>query len=123
MKREAPEIRWRAVIGGGAATLLITFLLSLAGTAGGSGLLLAVAAPVGIVVGAAAAGRLARTAGILHGGLVGALWIVAEAIAGTGRPGTSNVLADTALTVVYDLAWLGLGALAGYLGSRSAGGD
>ncbi len=123
MKREAPEIHWRAVIGGGAATLLLTFALSLVAAIAASPLLLFLAVPVGVVVGGAAAGRLARTAGALHGGLVAALWIVASALAGSSGPGTPDVLADTALTVVWDAAWLAAGALAGWLGARSAGGS
>lgn len=122
MEREAPEIRWRAVIGGGAATLLLTLTLSLVAAIAASPLLLMLAVPIGIAVGGAAAGRLAEAAGALHGGLVAILWIVASALAGPTGPGAPDVLADTALTMVWDAAWLAVGALAGWLGARSAGG-
>jgi hypothetical protein len=122
MEREPPEIRWRAVVGGGAATLFLTLTLSLVAALAGSTLLLFVAAPIGIALGAAAAGRIARAAGALHGGLVAVLWIVAGTLVGPA-PGATDVLADTALTVVLDAAWLAVGAAAGWLGSRAAGGD
>ncbi len=123
MKREAPEIRWRAVIAGGAATLVLAFGISLVAALLGSLPLVAVGVFVGIALGAAAAGRLAGTAGILHGGLVAALWILASAVVAPSGPASSDVLGDTLRTVVLDVASLLVGAFAGWAGSRSAGGD
>ena len=123
MKREAPDIRWRAVIAGGAATLVLAFGISLVAALLGSLPLVAAGVFVGIAVGAAAAGRLAGTAGILHGGLVAALWILASGVVAPSSPASSDVLGDTLRTVVLDVASLLVGSFAGWVGSRSAGGD
>ncbi len=123
MKREPPEIRWRAVVAGGAATFLLAISVSLVAAVAGSPILLAAAVWLAIAVGGAAAGRLARAAGALHGGLVAVLWIVADMLAGTAGPQTGDVITDTVRTVAFDASWLAVGALAGWLGSRSAGGD
>ncbi|MDE3192453.1 MAG: hypothetical protein KGN00_02080 [Chloroflexota bacterium] len=123
MKREPPQIRWRAVIAGGAATLFLAFTLSLVAALAGSLLLVGLAVWIGIAVGGAAAGRLAGRAGLLHGGLVAALWILASGIAAPPGSGATDVLGDTLRTVVLDVASLAVGAAAGWLGSRSAGGD
>lgn len=123
MKREPPQIRWRPVIAGGAATFLLALSLSLAAAVAGSPALLAAAVWLAIAVGAAAAGRLARAAGALHGGLVAVLWIVANMVAGSAGPQATDVIGDTVRTVALDAGWLAVGALGGWLGSRSAGGD
>ncbi len=123
MDRAAPEIRWRAVLGGGAATLFLAIALSLGASLGGSPFLVGAAPWIAIALGAAAAGRLAASAGALHGGLVAVLWIVADTLAAPAAPAVADVVSDTVRTVALDAVWLAIGAIAGWLGSRSAGGS
>jgi uncharacterized membrane protein YccC len=113
-RSEAPEIQWRAVLVGGAVALGAALLLFYMG----GPRLNVVAGLVAVAAGALVAGRLARVAGGLHGGLVGALWIAAEALSDPLFTGPADVVGDTALTVVLDVTRLGLGVGAGWLGAR-----
>lgn len=123
MDRAAPEIRWSAVLGGGAATLFLAVGLSLGAASAGSAALAGAAPWVAIALGAAAAGRLAASAGALHGGLVAVLWIVADTLAAPTAPAVADVVSDTVRTIAFDAVWLAIGAALGWLGSRSAGGS
>lgn len=113
-RREPPEIRWTAVLAGGAvafgAALLLFYLL-------GAGLS-TVAGLASVGAGALVAGRLAPAAGGLHGGLVAALWIVAEALSDPffAAPAAPDVVADTALALAVDIVRLALGVAAGWVG-------
>jgi hypothetical protein len=113
-RRDAPEIRWRAVLAGGAvafgAALLLFYLL-------GSGLS-AVAAAGAVAAGSLVAGRLARAGGPLHGGLVAVFWIVAEALSDPLLMSSPDVAGDTARTVLADALTLAIGVGAGWVGSR-----
>src|SRR6266508_4364240 len=113
--REVPPIEWRAVLIGGAAAVLVSFLLSVGSQAQGAGGLAAAAIPAGIAVGAAVAGRLAGVRSAFHGGLVAVLWVGAEALAEPLRPAAADVAADLAQTVVADVIRLALGVLFGWL--------
>jgi len=114
-RREPPEILWRAVLIGGAvafgAALLLFYVL-------GPGLN-TVAGFVAVVAGAVVAGRLAPAAGGLHGGLVAAFWIVAEALSDPLFTAPSDVVGDTALTVAFDVLRLVLGVVGGWIGGRA----
>ena len=113
MSRDLPEIRWPAVLVGGAAGLLLALLLSL-----GPAPLGAVAVPLGTAAGAAVAGRLGRSAGAFHGALVAVLWILADALGDTFAPAARDLLADTARTLLADVGRLALGLAFGWLGAR-----
>ena len=113
-RREPPEIRWRAVLAGGAvafgASLLLFYVL-------GPGLN-AVAGLAAVGAGALVAGRLARAAGAFHGGLVAAFWIVAEALSDPFFTAPPDLVGDTAVTLVIDVALLAIGVAAGWAGGR-----
>ena len=114
-RREPPEIRWRAVLIGGAVALGAGAVLSYVLGAG----LNTVAGFASVAAGAATAGLLAPTAGGFHGGLVAALWIVAEALTDPLLAAASNVVADTASTLLLDVLRLAVGVGAGWLASRT----
>lgn len=114
-----PELRWTAILLGGAVALLIGLLLSIGASASGSALLGAVAVPAGIAAGGAVAGRVAGYAGALHGGLVAMLWIVSGALADSLGPQAVDPLADAAATVVGDVVRLAVGGACGALGAWS----
>ncbi len=114
-RREPPEIRWRAVLVGGAVALAAVLLLYYSLGPG----LSTVAGLIAVAVGAAVAGRLAPAAGALHGGLVAALWILAEALSDPLFSAPSDLLGDTAATVLADAIRLATGAAAGWLGALS----
>jgi hypothetical protein len=71
-----------------------------------------------VAAGAFVAGRLAPGAGALHGGLVAAFWIAAEALSDPFFAAPADVVGDTALTLAIDVVRLSLGAGAGWLGAR-----
>jgi len=120
MRRQPPQVRWSAVLVGGAVAVLVSLGVSLVGLAAASDALLLAATPVGLAAGGAAAGRMARAFGALQGGMVGVLWILAEALADLFGPATGDVLGDVALTVLADAGRIAIGALFGWLGARSA---
>ena len=71
-----------------------------------------------VAAGALVAGRLAPASGALHGGLVGVLWIVAEALSDPLFAGSPDLVSDTAMTIVADVVRLALGVAFGWLGAR-----
>jgi hypothetical protein len=113
-RREPPEIRWGAVLLGGAVAVASGIVLFYVfGTGLGP-----VAGLVSVAAGALIAGWRAPAAGWLHGGLVATLWIAAEAVTDPLFPAAPDVVADAALTVIGDILRLALGVAAGWLGAR-----
>jgi uncharacterized membrane protein AbrB (regulator of aidB expression) len=81
----------------------------------------AIAGLIGVLAGGYLAGRIARRDGLFHGGIVGALTIVAASIAASaGEPQVSNILADTLTIIVSDVLLLGLSSLGGWLATRTS---
>jgi hypothetical protein len=117
-RREPPEIRWSAVLVGGAVAFGTALLLFYVLGAG----LNTVAGVVAVGAGAAVAGRLAPSAGGLHGGLVAAFWIVAEALSDPFFAAPPDVVGDAAATVLIDVIRLAVGIAAGWLGARARSG-
>lgn len=123
MRRSAPRVQWRAVLAGTALALLAATLLALAAQALGAPVLGSAATPLAIALGGFLAGRWAGTAGLLQGGMVGALWIVGEAIAGIGAAApVADPLADLVLVLASDVVRIALGAAFGWLGASTAQG-
>lgn len=120
MRPQPPQVRWNAVLVGGGIAVLVSLGLSLLAVGIGSDALLLAATPAGLAAGGAAAGRLARSFGLLQGGMVGVLWILAEGLADLIGPATGDVLSDVALTLLADAGRIAIGALFGWLGARSA---
>jgi len=117
MRRTAPGVQWRPVIAGGALAALVTIAGVVASTAAGIGPLGAVSVPAGIAAGGFLAGRLARSAGLLQGGMVAVLWIAAEALGDIASPpAVADPVADLALVVLSDIFRISLGAAFGWLG-------
>jgi hypothetical protein len=119
MRRQAPEVHWRAVLLGGLAAVLATIAVSFLASAVRSDLLLLAATPIGLATGGAAAGRISGTFGLLQGGMVGILWVLAEALAETFGSPTGDVLADVALILLADGGRILLAGAFGWLGARS----
>jgi hypothetical protein len=111
-------VRWGPVLAGGGVAVLVSLVVSLAALAAGSDALLVAATPLGIAAGGAAAGRLARAAGALQGGMVAVLWIIAEALADVFGPPATDVAAEVALTLLGDAARIAIGALFGWVAAR-----
>jgi hypothetical protein len=120
MRRDAPQIDWRAVLAGAAAGLLASLAVAAVAAATGPAALTAFATPVGLAAGGAVAGRVSGRFGLLQGGMVGVLWIVAEAIAGTVEPQTSDVVSDLALVILGDALRVAIAGAAGWAGARTA---
>jgi hypothetical protein len=118
MRREPPQVRWRAVLIGGGVALALGLAVSLLAIGLSSEALLLAATPIGLAAGGAAAGRLAGAFGALQGGMVGVLWILAEALADTFGAPSENVLADVAIVLV-DAGRIALAAAFGWVGERS----
>jgi hypothetical protein len=119
MRRQAPAVHWRAVLIGGLAAAVATIAVSFLASAVRSDLLLLAATPVGLATGGAAAGRISGTFGLLQGGMVGILWVLAEALSETFGPPSGDLLADVALIVLADGGRILLAAVSGWLGARS----
>ena len=115
--REPPQIRWTAVLWGGAVAL-VTAVVLLYALGPGLG---TVAAFLAVAAGGLVAGRLAPGAGSLHGGLVAVFWIVAEALSDPFFATAPNVLGDAASTVVADVLRLAIGVGSGWAGARLGG--
>lgn len=113
-------MRWRAVLVGGGIAVLVSLALSLLALGLSSDPLVLAATPIGLAAGGAAAGRLAGSFGLLQGGMVGVLWILAEALADTFGPPGGDVLTDVALILLADGGRIAIAALFGWLGERSA---
>ena len=119
MRRQAPEVNWRAVLIGGLVAVVATIAISFLAASTGVGLLLLAATPIGLAAGGATAGRLAGTFGLLQGGMVGILWVLAEALSETFDPSTGDVVSDVALILLADGGRIALAAGSGWLGARS----
>jgi hypothetical protein len=120
MRRQAPEVHWRAVLIGGLAAVIGTIIVSVLASAAGSELLLLAATPIGLAAGGATAGRISGNFGLLQGGMVGVFWVLAEALSETFGPASGDVLADVALILLADGSRIALAAGFGWLGARSA---
>lgn len=119
MRRQAPEVHWRAVMIGGLAAVITTIAMSILASAARSDVLLMAATPVGLAAGGAVAGRISGTFGLLQGGMVGILWVLAEAFSEAFAPPSGDVLADVALVLLADGGRILLAATFGWLGARS----
>ncbi len=115
-----PEIDWIAVaIGAVAAVVIAVALVNVAAAAKAD--LSAIAGIVGVSAGGYVAGRRAGRAGALHGTLVAAAVVVLLGLGVLPQPGTaSNVVADTALTVLSDVVVLAAGTIGGWVATREA---
>jgi hypothetical protein len=120
MRPQPPQVRSSAVLIGGGVAVLVSLGISLLSIGTGSQALLIAATPVGLAAGGAAAGRLAGVFGLLQGGMVGVLWILAEGLADLFAPAAGDVLADVTLTLLADAGRIAIGAAFGWLGARSA---
>ncbi|MGH2378215.1 MAG: hypothetical protein ACRDGT_07035 [Candidatus Limnocylindria bacterium] len=120
MRRQAPEVRWRAVLIGGLVAVMATVLVSYLALGLSSDPLLSVATALGLAAGGATAGRLAGSFGALQGGMVGVFWVLAEAIQESFGPPSGDVLGDVALIILADGARIAVAALFGWLGARTA---
>ena len=79
---------------------------------------------IGELIGAGAggylAGRIAGRHGLFHGGAVGIADLIGVAIVtAAGSASVSNLVLDTAATLLTDALLLGLAALGGWLATRS----
>ncbi|MHB8632044.1 MAG: hypothetical protein ACYC9W_08975, partial [Candidatus Limnocylindria bacterium] len=75
---------------------------------------------IGAAAGGYAAGRMAGRDGVFHGAVVGALDVIALAIAtSAGTAGAPNVVIDTVATLLGDALLLGLATMGGWLATRS----
>lgn len=119
MRRQPPQIHWRAVLIGGFVAVVATIAVSVLASALRSDLLLLAATPVGLAAGGATAGRISGTFGLLQGGMVGILWVVAEALSETFGPPSSDILGEVALILFADGSRILLAAAFGWLGARS----
>jgi hypothetical protein len=120
-RRAVPDIRWVAVAAGVLVAVAVASVLRLAGppTAAifGSG------APLcGIAPGAFLAGKMAKYAGIYHGALVGAGYVLVEMIglAPALIEVSGDALGDTLSIIGADAILLALAALAGWIGAPRA---
>lgn len=120
MRPTPPQIEWRAVLIGGAAAFATSAAVAALSAAASSDLLLVAATPVGLALGGAVAGRISGVFGLLQGGMVGVLWVFAEALADTFAPTGGDILADVALVLIADAGRIALAAAAGWAGARFA---
>jgi hypothetical protein len=119
MRRQPPQIHWRAVLIGGLVAVLATIAVSFMASGVGSDLLLLAATPIGLAAGGATAGRISGSFGLLQGGMVGILWVVAEALSETFGPPSDDILGEVALILLADGSRVLLAAAFGWLGARS----
>ena len=108
-----PTLDARAAVAGVALSVLVA----------GAGFFLGVPA-IGVWIGALGGGylggRMAGRDGLLHGSVVGAADVIALAIVSTaGSAAASNVVVDTAATILSDALLLVLAAIGGRLATRS----
>lgn len=108
----APSITWPAIIAGIAIAVIVNVVARtfLAPVPGGAATIL------GIGLGGYIAGKWAHSAGLYHGAIVGAGWVLLEAIGLVPAPGyASNVLADTVVVIALDAVTLAAASLGGWL--------
>lgn len=114
-----PRIDQRAVLIGGAIAVATTVAGVVIGSLAGLPAIGTFAPLPGIAAGAFVAGRLARQAGLLHGGMVAVLWIAIDAISSLfGAPPPGDIASDTVLILLRDVIHLAVGSAAGILGGR-----
>ena len=107
-----PRIRWPAVLAGVALSVATTLL----STAVLPPIPAAVASVFGLFVSGVLAGKLARTAGAYHGALVGAGYVLCEAVGIVrGLAYSTDPVSDTALVILSDALLIGAAALGGWL--------
>lgn len=119
MRRQKPEVDWRAVLIGGLVAVVATIAISFIAASAGSDLLLLAATPIGLSAGGATAGRISGAFVLLQGGMVGILWVLAEALSESFAPSTGDVLSDVALILLADGGRIALAAAFGWIGERS----
>jgi hypothetical protein len=107
-----PRIRWPAVLAGVALSVATTLL--------GSALLppipAAVASVFGVMISGLLAGKLANVGRAYHGALVGAGYVLCEAVGIVrGIASSADPLSDTALVILSDALLIGVAALGGWL--------
>lgn len=120
MRRDPPRVEWPAVLIGGAVATLVGIATVVVATLLSAPVLSLWASPVGLTAGGAVAGRISGHFGLLQGGMVAVLWIVAEALAASFEPQAEDVVADLAVVLLADAGRLTLAGVAGWIGARSA---
>ena len=111
--RAAPTIVWRAVLAGLAVAVVLailfrSFLAPIPGIA---------ATIVGIGIGGFIAAKWAKSAGLYHGAVVGAGWIVLEALGAVPTTSYSDdALTDTVIVFAIDALVLFAAAFGGWRG-------
>lgn len=112
-ERTMPKLDGRAVVAGASLSVLVA----------AAGLFLgfpAIGVWAGALAGGYLGGRMAGRDGLFHGAAVGAIDVIALAIVSTATSAdASNVVVDTAATIVSDVLLLVLAAIGGRLAARS----
>jgi hypothetical protein len=107
-----PRIRWPAVLAG-VALAVVTTLVSAAVL---PPIPAAVASVFGLLVSGLLAGKVAITAGAYHGALVGAGYVLCEAMGIVrGIANSADPLSDTAVVILSDALLIAAAALGGWL--------
>ena len=112
-ERSVPELDARAAAAGLALSVLVATGAYFLGFA-------AIGAWAGALAGGYVGGRMAGRDGLFHGAVVGAADVVVLAIVSTAGSATaSNVVVDTAATILSDALLLVLASIGGRLATRS----
>ena len=107
-----PRIRWPAVLAGVALAVAITLLC----TAVLPPIPAAVASVFGLLISGLLGGKLANTARVYHGALVGAGYVLCEAVGIVrGIAYSADPVSDTALVILSDALLIAAAALGGWL--------
>jgi hypothetical protein len=120
-QRSAPTINRRAVVAGVLVAATVAFLLRLAASPAAS--IFGIAAPLcGIALGAVLAGKMAKSAGLYHGALVGVGYVLVEATGLAPAPFESagGGFGEGLSIIAGDALLLALGALAGWIATPRA---
>ncbi len=113
--RTLPPLQWRAVIAG-VAVAFVTALVARTLLAPVPGI---AASILGVALGGYLAGKLAKSGGLYHGAVVGAGWIVLEALGLVPTAYDSpDALTDTLVVTALDVLTLLAGSAAGWLAWR-----
>jgi len=106
-----PRLRWPAILAGVALAVVLT-LLSRAAL---PPIPAALASVFGLFISGLSAGKLAIAARAYHGALVGAGYVICEALGIVpGAGSTADALADTVAVIVSDALVIGVAALGGW---------